>query len=54
MAKYGENNIKAYSNNFTTMTPGYVAKKLRTNIIWQFFRFIVINLKMLVVVSKSH
>jgi hypothetical protein len=54
MSKYGEKNIKAYGNNFTTMTPGPFAKKLRTCVLFQFIRFIVINLKMLVVVSKSH
>lgn len=54
MSKYGEKNIKAYGNNYTTMTPGPFAKWLRTNIIWQFIRFIVINIKMLVVVRKSH
>jgi len=37
-----------------TMIPGSFARKLRTCIIFQIFRFIVINLKMLVVVSKSH
>jgi len=52
--KYGEENIKAYGQNFTTMTPGWFAKKLRTCLIWQFIRFIVINIKMLIVVRKSH
>jgi hypothetical protein len=37
-----------------TMIPGAFARKLRTCIIFQLFRFAVINLKMLVVVSKSH
>ena len=37
-----------------TMMPGKFAKGMRTNVIWQFLRFCVINLKMLVVVSKSH
>ncbi|MCK4737964.1 MAG: hypothetical protein KAT10_05320 [Sulfurimonas sp.] len=37
-----------------TMIPGKFAKAMRTNIIWQFIRFIVINIKMLIVVSKSH
>ena len=54
MSKYGEKNIKAYGNNFTTMTPGPVAKWMRTCVIFQIVRFIVINLKMLVVVKKSH
>ncbi len=54
MALEEEKHIKAYSQNFTTMTPGSCQKKLRTNVIWQFIRFVIINLKMLVVVSKSH
>lgn len=54
MKKNAEHNIKAYGKNFTTMTPGSFAIKLRTCKIWQLIRFIVINLKMLVVVSKSH
>ncbi len=49
-----EENIKPYDQNFTTMVPTGFVKFMRTCIIWQFFRFIVINLKMLVVVSKSH
>ena len=54
MGKYGEKNIKAYSNNYTTMTPGPVAKFMRTCLIFQAIRFVVINLKMIVVVQKSH
>jgi len=37
-----------------TMIPGGFARKMRTCIIFQAFRFAVINVKMLVVVSKSH
>jgi hypothetical protein len=37
-----------------TMMPGKFAKLLRTCKIFQFFRFLVINIKMLIVVSKSH
>jgi len=54
MALEEEKHIRAYSQNFTTMTPGSFQKRLRTNVIFQFIRFIIINLKMLVVVSKSH
>ncbi|MGA9046408.1 hypothetical protein [Sulfuricurvum sp.] len=38
----------------TAMIPGKWARFMRTCKIWQFIRFIIINLKMLVVVSKSH
>jgi len=45
----------AKTENFTlTMIPGSFAKKMRTCLIWQFIRFLIINIKMLVVVSKSH
>jgi hypothetical protein len=37
-----------------TMLPGSFAKKMRTCLIWQAIRFAVINIKMLIVVSKSH
>jgi len=37
-----------------TMIPGRFARFLRTCVLWQIIRFIVINIKMLVVVSKSH
>jgi len=37
-----------------TMIPGKFAKAMRTCLIFQFIRFLAINLKMLVVVSKSH
>jgi len=37
-----------------TMMPGKFARFLRTCVIWQFIRFIVINIKMIIVVQKSH
>ena len=37
-----------------TMIPGAFARKMRTCVIWQFIRFIVINIKMMIVVGKSH
>jgi len=37
-----------------TMMPGGTAKKMRTCVIWQFIRFCAINLKMIIVVGKSH
>ncbi len=38
----------------TAMIPGKWARFMRTCKLWQFIRFIIINLKMLIVVSKSH
>ncbi len=49
-----EKRIKPYDANFTTMVPTSFVKFMRTCVIWQFIRFVVINLKMLVVVRKSH
>ncbi len=37
-----------------TMIPGKFARFLRTCVLYQLFRFLVINLKMLIVVRKSH
>lgn len=54
MALKDEKHIKAYSQNFGAMTPGAFQKWLRTCVIFQFIRFVVINIKMLIVVGKSH
>jgi hypothetical protein len=37
-----------------TMIPGKFARAMRTCVIWQFIRFLIINIKMIVVVRKSH
>jgi len=37
-----------------TMMPGKFARSLRTCIIFQFIRFVIINIKMIIVVGKSH
>ncbi len=49
-----EKNFEKYDQFTLTMIPGSFAKKMRTCLIFQAFRFVVINIKMLVVVSKSH
>ncbi|MCI4406023.1 MAG: hypothetical protein JHC35_01905 [Sulfuricurvum sp.] len=49
-----EKYVKPYDANFTTMVPTNFVKFFRTCKIWQLFRFIVINIKMLIVVRKSH
>jgi len=49
-----EKYIKPYDQNFTTMVPTNFVKFMRTCVIWQAIRFIIINLKMLAVVRKSH
>ena len=37
-----------------TMIPGKFARAMRTCVIWQFIRSIAINIKMIIVVGKSH
>jgi len=49
-----EKNIKPYEPNFTTMVPTNFVRFMRTCVIWQFIRFVIINIKMLSVVRKSH
>ncbi|MCJ7764596.1 MAG: hypothetical protein MUP09_01475 [Thiovulaceae bacterium] len=54
MAKQEEINFARNDQSITTMIPGAFARAMRTNVIWQFIRFVIINIKMLVVVGKSH
>lgn len=43
---------KPFEQTYYTTIPTRYTKSLRTNPIWQFFRFIVINIKMLRMVRK--
>ncbi|MEO1953159.1 MAG: hypothetical protein ABGW74_00480 [Campylobacterales bacterium] len=52
--KKEEMNFQKHEQFTLTMMPGIFAKKMRTCLIWQAIRFAIINIKMLVVVSKSH
>ena len=54
MAKPEEKNFERHDQFTLTMIPGAFARKMRTCVIFQFIRFVAINIKMLVVVSKSH
>lgn len=54
MALKDESVFELESQNFGSMVPGKTAKKMRTCLIWQAIRFVVINIKMIIVVSKSH
>ncbi len=54
MAKQEEKNFEKHEQFTLTMIPGAFARKMRTCVIFQFIRFVAINIKMLVVVSKSH
>lgn len=46
------NERKPYEQNYYPPVPTKFTKFMRTNLIWQFFRFIVINIKMLRMVRK--
>ena len=37
-----------------TMIPGKFAKAMRTCVAWQLIRFAILNVKMIIVVQKSH
>ena len=52
--KNEEINLGKNDNFNLTMIPGKFARTMRTCLIWQAIRFAIINVKMLVVVSKSH
>lgn len=54
MKKVQESITPYDDKTFNTMVPGPFIKFMRTCKIWQLIRFIVINLKMLKVVAKSH
>ena len=47
-------NTHAYQQAYYPPVPNRFTRFMRTCAIWQFFRFIAINIKMLQVVSKSH
>jgi len=46
--------VKPYTQNSFTPIPSAFTKFRRTCVIWQFFRFIVINIKMTILILKSH
>jgi len=46
--------LTPYSQNDYTPVPSAFTKFRRSCVVWQFFRFIVINIKMTVLIVKSH
>ncbi len=54
MAEKHLGHIKPYSAQFGTMVPMGKQKFLRTCIIWQLFRFVAINIRMTILILKSH
>jgi len=49
-----EKNFEKNEQFTLTMIPGSFARKMRTCLIWQAIRFAIINIKMIIVVGKSH
>jgi len=54
MAHKHVQHIEPYSPQFGTMIPGGFQKFLRTCVLWQIIRFIAINIKMTMLILKSH
>ena len=54
MAHKHVQHIEPYSPQFGAMIPGGFQKFLRTCVLWQIIRFIAINIKMTVLILKSH
>ena len=49
-----ESNQKPYEQAYYPPVPTKFTKYRRTSLIWQFYRFIVINIKMIIIILKSH
>lgn len=54
MAQKHVQHIEPYSPQFGTMIPSSFQKFLRTCVLWQIVRFIAINIKMTILIVKSH
>jgi hypothetical protein len=54
MAHQHVQHIDPYTPQFGTMIPGGFQKFLRTCVLWQIIRFIAINIKMTMLILKSH
>lgn len=48
------NEVRAYEETFFPPVPTGFTKFMRTCILWQLIRFAVINIKMTVMIIKSH
>ena len=46
--------IKPYTKQFGTMVPSGTQKFLRTCVIWQVYRLLAINVKMITLIIRSH
>ena len=46
--------VEPYTPQFGTMIPSSTQKFMRTCVIWQVVRLIAINIKMMVLIARSH
>ncbi len=46
--------VEPYTPQFGTMIPSGTQKFMRTCVLWQIVRFVAINIKMSVLILKSH
>ncbi|MEA3228389.1 MAG: hypothetical protein U9P38_04870 [Campylobacterota bacterium] len=46
--------VEPYTPQFGTMIPSSAQKFMRTCVVWQAYRFLAINLKMMILIIKSH
>jgi hypothetical protein len=49
-----KDNTKPYEQAYFPARPNALTRFMRKNILWQFFRFIILNFKILKAVFKSH
>jgi len=54
MASKHLQHIVPYTSQFATMIPLGTQKFLRTCVLWQLVRFVAINIRMTVLILKSH
>lgn len=54
MATKHVSHIEPYSPQFGTMLPMGTQKFLRTCVLWQIVRFVAINIKMIMLILRSH
>ncbi len=50
----GTNQVKGYYDEAYPPYPSHSTLRWRKNIFWQFYRFIVLNLKMIRIVAGGH
>ena len=47
-------NKEPYQQAYYPPTPTAITRYMRTSVLWQLYRFVVINLKMLKLMTRSH